>query len=76
MNNGVMSRPLLSVVCFLLLVATTLADNVDCKIVVRDMYAADTQDAQNILVSMLTEHGSRRSLEIARVRSGNIIPGW
>lgn len=53
MNNGVMSRPLLSVVCFFLLVATTLADNVDCKIVVRDMYAAGAQDAQNILVSML-----------------------
>jgi hypothetical protein len=53
MNNGVMIKVLLYVVCFFLLVATTLAENVDCKIVVRDMYAADTQDAQNILVSML-----------------------
>ena len=53
MNNGVMSRSLLSVVCFFLLVATTLAENVECKIVVRDMYAADTQDTQNILVSTL-----------------------
>ena len=48
-----MNRAIISVLWFFVFGGVVCAENLSCRIVLRDMYAGDSQKTQNLLVPML-----------------------
>ncbi|MDA8405511.1 MAG: hypothetical protein M0T73_01450 [Deltaproteobacteria bacterium] len=48
-----MNRAIISVLWFFVFGGFACAENLNCRIVLRDMYAGDSQKTQNLLVPML-----------------------
>jgi hypothetical protein len=48
-----MKRAIISVLSLFIFASVVCAENLNCKLVLRDMYAGDSQETQNLLVSML-----------------------
>ncbi len=48
-----MKRAIVSVLSLFIFAGVVYAENLNCKVVLRDMYAGDSQKTQNLLVPML-----------------------
>jgi hypothetical protein len=53
MSMEAMKRALAIIVCILIFSGVAWAVDLDCRVVVRDMYAADSHETQNQLVAIL-----------------------